>query len=81
MMAELQPYQQDQLFSEELRLIVEKEEYNLFATLRPKVIREGNQYCVLHGEDLQSGIAGFGDTIYKAILDFNKAFHTPVKQK
>lgn len=68
-------HQQDILFQSELNLIVEKQEYNLFATLKPKVYRDGNQYCVLLGEDIMNGIAGFGDTIYLAILDFNKQFH------
>jgi hypothetical protein len=54
-------------------------EYDLFATLRPRVFQDGSQFCVLHGDDLQSGIAGFGDTVYKAICDFNMAFHRPIK--
>ena len=28
---------------------------------------DGNQWCALIGEDLQEGIAGFGDTRYDAI--------------
>ena len=38
-------------------------------------------YCVLHGNDLQEGIAGFGETIIKAIYDFNKQFHKPLNEK
>lgn len=51
-----------------------KEEYTLFAMLKPKVSIDGNQYCVLYGENLQEGVCGFGDTIYKAIIDFNNSF-------
>lgn len=40
--------------------------------------RDGNQWCVLLGEDLQSGIAGFGDTPAKAMTDFERAMHTPI---
>ena len=51
---------------------VESAEYNLFATLKPTLQRDGNQWCVLYGEDLQTGIAGFGKSPYLAILDWNK---------
>jgi hypothetical protein len=57
---------------------IEAQEYNLFALLKPKVSRDGNQWCVLYGENLQEGVSGFGDTIYLAILDFNKSFHQPI---
>lgn len=56
-------------------VLVERQEYNLFAILKPKLTKDGDQWCVLYGDDLQQGIAGFGDTPYLAILDFNKAFH------
>ena len=61
-------------------LIVEQLEMNLFTMLKPKVYQDGNQWCVLYGEDLQSGIAGFGDTIRLAIYDFNKQFDKPIKK-
>lgn len=66
---------------EKLNLIFEQEEYNLFAMLKPKVSLDGNQFCVLYGDNIQEGIAGFGDTIYKAILDFNKQFHLTAPQR
>ena len=28
----------------------------------PRLFKDGNQWCVLHGENLQEGIAGFGST-------------------
>jgi hypothetical protein len=62
-------------------LLVEQLEMNLFVLLKPKVFMDGNQYCVLHGEDLQSGIAGFGNTIRTAIYDFNKAFDRELPKK
>jgi hypothetical protein len=64
---------------DKMNLIIEQIEYNKFAMLKPKVSIDGNQYCVLYGENLQEGIAGFGDTLYLAILDFNKSFYTPLK--
>ncbi len=47
-------------------------EYNLFAMLKPTLARDGKQWCVLYGDDLQVGIAGFGDSPYEAILDWNR---------
>jgi len=32
--------------------------------------KDGNKWCVLWGENLQEGIAGFGDTIEKAMVNF-----------
>lgn len=52
--------------------LVQQAEYNLVSLLKPKIYKDGNQWCVLYGENLQDGIAGFGDTPYLAILDFNK---------
>ena len=39
---------------------------------RPTMILDGNQWCALYGDDLQSGIAGVGDTPEKAALDFDR---------
>ena len=48
-------------------------------TLRPSVLYQqilkisidGNMYCVLMGENIQEGITGFGDTMLKALNDFD----------
>src|SRR5690349_12704995 len=58
--------------------LINEQEYSLFALLKPKFGRDGNQWFVLHGENLQEGTAGFGDTLYLAILDFNKSFNQPI---
>lgn len=50
-------------------------EYTKFNLLKPRLFQDGNQWCVLFGENLQSGIAGFGNTPHLAILDWNKAWH------
>ena len=31
--------------------------------------KDGDKWCALYGEDLQSGIAGFGDTPFLAMAD------------
>ena len=36
-----------------------------------KISRDGDKYCVLMGENLQNGVAGFGDTLLKALHDFD----------
>jgi len=41
---------------------------------RPKVAIDGNQWCALYGDNLQDGIAGFGDTVAEAMVDFDKSF-------
>lgn len=43
--------------------------------LRPKVYPDGNKWCALYGDNLQEGIAGFGDSPAKALYDFDRAFH------
>lgn len=40
--------------------------------LRPALTTDGNQWCVLYGDNLQDGIAGFGDTPEFAMLDFDE---------
>jgi hypothetical protein len=36
---------------------------------------DGNMWCFLWGDDLQSGVAGFGDTVYAAMMDFDRAMY------
>jgi hypothetical protein len=45
---------------------------------KPTLSVDGNQYCALLGEDLQVGVAGFGDTPDKAMRDFDKIWHEPI---
>jgi len=37
--------------------------------------RDGNQWCVLLGDNIQEGIAGFGDSPALAIQDFDRAMY------
>ncbi|MDQ7798513.1 MAG: hypothetical protein RDU76_06180 [Candidatus Edwardsbacteria bacterium] len=48
--------------------------------LQPKIYIDGDMWCVLYGENLQDGIAGFGKTPFYAISDFNTALNKPVKE-
>ena len=42
---------------------------------RPNLSMDGNQWCALYGENLQSGVAGFGDTPALAMADFDAAWN------
>lgn len=47
---------------------------------RPTLSADGTSWCALLGENLQVGVAGFGDTPAEAMAAFDKAFlteHTP----
>ena len=50
---------------------VERERARPFMLLRPKMFPDGNQWCALYGENLQEGVAGFGDTPAKAATQFD----------
>lgn len=61
-----------------LAAAIEAQEYNLVATLGLAPYPDGDAWCVLWGDNLQDGVAGFGKTPYLAVLDFNRAVHQPV---
>jgi len=70
--------QQDLIDQSNLNAAVEREEFNLFSLLRPSVTIDGDRWCVLYGADLMTGIAGFGDTPYRAMLAFNNEWNRKV---
>lgn len=39
---------------------------------RPKLYKDGDMWCALYGEDIQSGVCGFGKSPGKAMDDFNR---------
>ena len=41
------------------------------AIYRPTLSIDGDKWCALYGDDLQSGVAGFGDSPAQAMDDFN----------
>lgn len=43
--------------------------------LRPRIFPDGDRWCCLLGENLQEGIAGFGDTPAAAAMQFDDAWH------
>ncbi len=42
------------------------------AVFRPRLSVDGNQWCALYGENLQDGVAGFGNSPADAMWDFDR---------
>lgn len=45
---------------------------------KPRLYRDGNQWCALLGTDLQSGVCGFGDSPQDAMFAFDQAWYAPL---
>ena len=75
LMLERYNHDKDYTHQSEMNTLIQKQEYNLFSMLKPSLLIDGNQWVCLYGENLQVGIAGFGDTPYMAILSWNKEWH------
>lgn len=45
------------------------------AVYRPALSIDGDQWCALYGDNLQDGVAGFGDSPADAMLDFDRAWN------
>lgn len=43
--------------------------------MRPKLFIDGNQWCCLYGENLQDGVAGFGDCPRTACDNFDRRWN------
>lgn len=56
----------------ELQIAEESKILNVISMLKPKFGIDGNQFYFLMGDDVQSGLAGFGDTAADAAYDFWK---------
>lgn len=48
---------------------------------RPGLSIDGDQWCALYGDDLQSGVAGFGDSPDAAMRAFDAAWDTPLRAR
>ena len=46
---------------------------------KPRLFIDGNQWCALFGDNLQDGVAGFGDSPAAAMWDFDKAWGAKLK--
>jgi hypothetical protein len=41
---------------------------------KPRLSVDGNQWCAMYGDNLQDGVAGFGDSPANAMWDFDRNF-------
>lgn len=64
---------------ERLNVLIGEQELQLVKTYNLVPFKNGDKWCILLGDNIQDGICGFGETPYKAILDFNNAFHRKTK--
>jgi len=51
------------------------------AVYRPTLSVDGNQWCALYGNDLQHGVAGFGDSPAKAMDAFDAAWRASIQPR
>lgn len=65
----------EMLFQERMIAATESSQYNLVSLLKPKIYIDGNQWCVIYGDNIQDGVCGFGDTPLKAICEFNSSWY------
>ena len=45
-----------------------------FIQLRPRIFIDGNQWCALYGDNIQDGVAAFGDSPELAAWAFDAAW-------
>lgn len=67
---------QDLIEQSKHNVAIENEELNLVRLFGLRPYPDGDKWCWLLGEDLQNGVAGFGDTPLLAAYDFNKNFRS-----
>lgn len=51
------------------------------AVFRPALSIDGDQWCALYGDNLQDGVAGFGDSPELAMQDFNRNWAAKLKPR
>jgi hypothetical protein len=67
-LANLAPHIQQEIYN------VSNELTRPSAVYRPAIFADGNMWCALLGDDLQSGVCGFGETPAKAMAAFDTEF-------
>lgn len=50
--------------------------WECIASLGIKPYKDGNQWCYLYGDNIQDGVVGFGETIFKAAWNFYSQIKT-----
>ena len=67
-------FQADMVYNEEMSAAVSKRDYAIISMLNIKPYKDGVKWCFLYGDNIQDGVAGFGDTPFDAMIDFNAAW-------
>lgn len=62
-------------------IIVAREMQRPSVLFKPRVFIDGNQWCALYGDNIQEGIAGFGDTVKSAMFNFDNEWNTRLTMK
>jgi hypothetical protein len=57
---------------------VRNEQIRPSVLLRPAISLDGAEWCALYGENLQDGVAGYGDSPAAAFSDFDRNWHAKV---
>lgn len=74
-MSELHECFQRPIYEAELERVNTEKTYACIAILKPTLSVDGDQYCYLLGDNLQEGIAGYGDTVFHAMQAFEIDLH------
>ncbi len=56
---------------------VANEQMRPSVVFRPKITKDGDQWCALLGDNIQEGVAGFGATPNRACYAFDEAWNKP----
>jgi len=48
---------------------------------KPALSIDNGHWCALYGDNLQDGVAGFGDSPHQAMLDFDSNWHKKLVKK
>lgn len=62
-----------EMLDHDMELITSKRYWAVVLGLKPT--QDGDMWCLLWGDNLQTGVAAFGKTPYEAILAFEKAMY------
>ena len=57
------------------QIAAENQAINLIVKLKLIPCKDGNQWCFLYGDDIQCGVAGVGNSVNDAAIDFSKSWH------
>ena len=63
-------HNEEMVQNEKMMNMYEQRVIKTFKNTGATLSKDGDQWCVLLGGDLQSGVCGFGETPYKAMCEY-----------